>query len=393
MGEGNLSEGVDGAHVWLQLPAFDQRAQLVELAAVLPGEDEVVTRVAAPSLDQVLRLRDVHDRHHAPQLRQDVRAACQGIATDGVEDHVDALAPGFPLDDIDIILMLIVDDHVRAHLPHEFGIGLAHGGEHPCAHGLGQLDRHVADTTCAAVNQDALAHPERRTHYQGLPGRAADQAQAGCLQVAQRRRLQADDVFGGDVVLGIAARPVEDLRRVPHLVARPERGHTRPDGFDHAGNVVPGNGREGHQVGVVATPNLVIQGVDGGGVHPDQHLSGLRHRFGDIAIGECVRAAKGIQYQRFHGPLANAPDFDQACTLQGGQVVGHRRLRQPDAFLDAAHTDAHGMNVTFVLGRKVFHRVFQAFEDLETGTVRECLEYVEQFHGAIISGFTDMSMR
>ena len=30
-------------------------------------------------------------------------------------------------------------------------------------------------------------------------------------------------------------------------------------------------------------------------------------------------------------PLANTPNFDQTRALQGGQVVGHGGLRQPDA--------------------------------------------------------------
>ena len=39
--------------------------------------------------------------------------------------------------------------------------------------------------------------------------------QAGRLEMAQRGRLLSDDAFRSDVVLGIAARTVEYLRRVP----------------------------------------------------------------------------------------------------------------------------------------------------------------------------------
>lgn len=159
----------------------------------------------------------------------------------------------------------------------------------------------MANPSGAAVNQDALAHPERRAHHQGFPGSTADQAQAGCLQMAERGRLQADDGFGGDVVFGIAACPVEDLRGIPHLVAWLESSHARPDGFDDAGDIVAGNGWKGHQVGIVAAPYLIIQRVDGGGMHLNQHLASLRHGFGDIAVGERVRAAKGVEYLGFHG--------------------------------------------------------------------------------------------
>ena len=41
---------------------------------------------------------------------------------------------------------------------------------------------------------------------------------------------------------------------------------------------MPGNGRQWHQVGIVAAPDLEIQRIDGGCVYPDQDLSRLRDR-------------------------------------------------------------------------------------------------------------------
>ena len=77
------------------------------------------------------------------------------------------------------------------------------------------------------------------------------------------------------------------------------------------------------------------------------------------------------------GPLTDTPYVDQARPLQGRQIVGHRRLRQPDAFLDAADADADLIDVTFVLRREMLRRVLQSFEDVQAGAVGEGFEDVE----------------
>ncbi|MNI45415.1 hypothetical protein D3C73_998390 [compost metagenome] len=63
---------------------------------------------------------------------------------------------------------------------------------------------------------------------------------------------------------------------------------------------MPGNGRQRHQVGIVASPDLVIQGIDGRGVDAHQDLSGLRHRLGQFLQLERFRATKGFKYDSFH---------------------------------------------------------------------------------------------
>ncbi|MNP02105.1 hypothetical protein D3C76_939460 [compost metagenome] len=62
MGERKVGKRIDSANVWSKPTALYQCAQLIKLAAVLPGEDEVITRVLAPGLNDVLWLRNVHDR-------------------------------------------------------------------------------------------------------------------------------------------------------------------------------------------------------------------------------------------------------------------------------------------------------------------------------------------
>lgn len=211
-GRGDVGKRIDGADMRAQPAALDQGAQLVELAAVLPGEDEVIARVPAPGLEEVLRLGEVDDADHAAELREYLGAARQGVAADAVEHHVDAVASGFPQDGLDVVLLLVVDEHIGAHLAGELEVDLAHCGEDPGSHGLRQLDRDMPDAAGAAMHQDAFADPQRRACDQRFPGRAADQAEARRLQVAQRGGLPADDAFRCQVVLGIAALAFEDLR-------------------------------------------------------------------------------------------------------------------------------------------------------------------------------------
>ena len=54
MGESNISQRVHRANMGPQLTALYQSAQFIQLAAVLSGENEVVTRILAPGLNKVL---------------------------------------------------------------------------------------------------------------------------------------------------------------------------------------------------------------------------------------------------------------------------------------------------------------------------------------------------
>lgn len=120
----------------------------------------------------------------------------------------------------------------------------------------------------------------------------AHQAQAGRFEMAQRARLFADDAGGRYVVFGITAGAVEDLRRVPDFVSGGESRHAGADRFDYAGDVMSGDGRQLHQILIVAASDLIIQWVDRGRVYPDQHLSRFRHGFGHVAERERFRVAK-----------------------------------------------------------------------------------------------------
>ena len=150
----------------------------------------------------------------------------------------------------------------------------------------------MPDAPGTTVYQNGFAHSERRAHDQRFPRRPAYQRQACCLQMAKRGRFLADNAFGGNVVLGVTALAVKYLRGVPDFVSGNEARHARPHRFDNARYVMPGYGRQLHQVGIIAASNLEIQRVDRSRVNPDQNLSRLRHGLGHVAKFECLRAAK-----------------------------------------------------------------------------------------------------
>src|SRR5690606_15889626 len=155
-----------------------------------------------------------------------------------------------------------------------------------------------------------------RTYDQCFPCRSANQGQAGRFEMAERGRLPADYAFGSNVVLGVTSWSVEYLRGVPDFVSWSEARHAGGDFFDHARYVVSGDGRQWHQVGIVATSDLVVQRIDGGGMDADQDLAGAGHGLGDVAQLERVRAAIGFQYDCFHR------DFQIACPARPGTASG-----------------------------------------------------------------------
>ena len=175
------------------------------------------------------------------------------------------------------------------------------GGDHPCADRLRDLDRDRADTARAAVDEDRLADAELSPRHQGLPDRAADESQARRLQVTEVLRLPADEFDVGDVLLGVGAGAAEDLGRVVHRIADAELGHVGSDLLDHAGDVVPDDGRQRHVVRVVAATDLVVERVDGGRMDAHPHLAGSDGRYRDVAQLERIGPSETGEHNGFHG--------------------------------------------------------------------------------------------
>lgn len=239
MSKRNLGQRVPRSDMGPQSTAFDQGAQFIELAAVLPGENEVITRIPASGMDEVLGLRDIDDRNQPAELCKDFGSTGQGVATDRIEHDIDATAGACTHHGFDLVFLPVVDDDIGPHAARELEVRRADGRDHPRTNGLRQLDRHVSDPARTAMHQDGLPDPERGTADECFPGPSTDQAQACGFEMAQRSRFPADDVFGGDMLLGIAARTIEDLGRVPDLVTWDEGRRPRADRFDHPDTSCP----------------------------------------------------------------------------------------------------------------------------------------------------------
>ena len=226
--------------------ALDQRGERVQLSGVLSCEDEVIGGVLAPRLDEVLRLRDVHDADDASGVGECQRASCERVATDRVEDDIDPLAARHLGNGIDVVRRREVDRCIRSERAHELVVAGFRGRDHSCANRVRELDRDRADTARAAMDEDRLSHGELSSRHQGLPDRSADERQARRLQVTEVLGLAGDEVDVGDVLLGVGAGAAEDPGRVVDRVAGAELGHVGSDFLDHAGDVVSDDRRERH---------------------------------------------------------------------------------------------------------------------------------------------------
>lgn len=92
-----------------------------------------------------------------------------------------------------------------------------------------------------------------------------------------------------------------------------------------------------------------------------QKLQFLPYDFGERAYGGFVPLVIG--------PLTDAPDFNQARSLQRCKIIRHRRLGQSDPFLDTADADADRKDVTLILRREVFRRLLQTSQDFKARAV------------------------
>jgi hypothetical protein len=82
MGFAHSSERKSRADDWSHETSLDQRGERVQLSSVLPCEDEVISGVAAPRLDEILWLSDVDDTDDATEIGERQRASCERVAAD-----------------------------------------------------------------------------------------------------------------------------------------------------------------------------------------------------------------------------------------------------------------------------------------------------------------------
>lgn len=101
-----------------------------------------------------------------------VHIPVQVLRTDDVEDDVRARPVRRLAQFLDEVLLPVVDQDVGSELRAARQLlGTPRGHRDPCAHGLGQLDRHRADTAGASVHQQRLTGAQMGHHEHVRPDR------------------------------------------------------------------------------------------------------------------------------------------------------------------------------------------------------------------------------
>src|SRR3546814_1591778 len=93
----------------------------------------------------------------------------------------------------------------------------------------------------------------------------------------------------------------EDLRRVIDLVADRELANVRAHLLDHARDVMADDRGQRHVIRVVAAADLVVERIDGSGVHPHPHLARTDFWHRHLAQLERVRPAEAGEAGGLHG--------------------------------------------------------------------------------------------
>ena len=134
-----------------------------------------------------------------------------------------------------------------------------------------------------------------------------------------------------DVLLGVGAGAAEDLGRVVHRVPDAELAHVGADLLDDAGDVVPGDRRERHQIRVVSATDLIVEWVDRGRMDAHPYLARLDPRYGHVAQLEGVRSAETFEHKSFHrfGHSVDPPRGSGFVTPCDGTFFPARRPHTP----------------------------------------------------------------
>ena len=77
-----------------------------------------------------------------------------------------------------------------------------------------------------------------------------------------------------------------------------ERGYRLA--LDHAGDVMPDDRRERHQICVVSATDLIVERVDGGRMNAHPYLAGSDLRYRDVAQLECVGPSETGEHDGLH---------------------------------------------------------------------------------------------
>jgi hypothetical protein len=190
----------------------------------------------------------------------------------------------------------MVDDMVGAHAAGPIGgFGARRRRDHREAGISGELDRHRADAAGATDDEDGgvAGRPlavDLEAVEQHLPGGDRRERQGGGIGGRERLRSRTDDPLVDELQLGVRAR-AEDRPGIEHPVAGPEQRHRVPcpDDSSHGIEAKDAEAALGRRI----VPKLGVDRIDGDRLDPHQQVMPERHRIGQLAPDQGIRAITG----------------------------------------------------------------------------------------------------
>lgn len=246
-------------------------AELVRAAAHLgaePPDRDLDEGVDARLVGEV-RVGRAGDPDDETATTHDAERLRQRLAALRVEDEVDVR------EDLGEVLGGVVDDDVRAELPDEVGVLRARGRRDRGPEVLGQLDRHGAHATRAAVDQDGLAGLQVTHLDERLPRGQPHDGKGGSLGRRDGRRRLGQVALGRRDDLRVGAHPgLVGVAEDPG--AGLEAGDVGPLRDDLAGELAAHDHRqlEGEDLAELAGPDALVGVVDARGGDPHEYFVG-----------------------------------------------------------------------------------------------------------------------
>ena len=182
------------------------------------------------------------------------------------------------------IVLLVVDDDIRAEALHQIDVRGARRRRHGRADVLGELDCKCSHAAGAGVDEDFLSLLQVRSFDQRLPGGQADQRDGSRFFHGERLRLDRHVVFVHRDEFRESTDPILMRPRID-LVAGLESPHARSDLGHDAGHIVAQDERQAIRQDELelSAADFGIQRVHAGGVDPDQDVIVPQLRFGHFA--------------------------------------------------------------------------------------------------------------
>ena len=223
------------------------------------------------------------------------------VATDHVEDQVDADAIGRILDRSDEILRAIVDGKVRAKITHGRAFVIGTGGrEDLCAKGFGQLDGRGPDPGCTAVDKESLSGLQLSPLEDIVPHGEERLRDCRCLAHGETGGHRQGIGFVNHRIFGVAA--TGNKRR--YRITRPVKMRTFPARFHDACYLETRNIRRTGRRGIGTLPLQAVGTVDPGCANLDENLPCRGDRLPALGQPQDIRSTRRGDFDGAHGPLS-----------------------------------------------------------------------------------------